>query len=464
MLFSDYNNFFNLWLFLTFRNDSLLEISSYLYSIIGTVAIFQFLRRIGNTVNQSIFFALLYYYGNNAINFFSKNFTGDVQISSLTIISLYLLYTYMSNQNRGTFLFFTLSNGLLFGSKSSGVFCTFLIYVFALFLEINSERKKKIKNVLTKYSVSILICILVGGFFYLRNLYYFHNPLYGKEINFFNLFTLAGMDPRIYSIYGINLEKTLPLFIDTFKSISRGDLGPQFLIFYFPSLLILFVAYRKQLKKEWAAFILFPIFSFLLFLIIMRQNDGRYFYSLSFTGILSLGILSNLSKKQTKELLLFLVAIFIIYSGLLQITNLFENNYLFDQKTNNIAAFNDDHYYFKKYIPQRKIISYLLPENYYIYPLYGRYYENKLLYVNTSDEQEIINQLKDNQSEYFLASNFKGDSSSIYYKTSLKENKIEFFTDNEAKKAIDNLTKRQVLIQIGSSPTTAFYKINQNSL
>lgn len=466
MLLADNLNFLSLWLFLSFQSDAFIEIAPYSMLIFGSITIFYFLQTLNNNPQRNLVFSLLYYYGGSYLNFFAKAFTGDVGIAVFTFASLSLLYSYFRQKSYFCFFFFSLSNGLLLGTKISGILCTFLIYVVAFLSEIYTKKRESWRRLIPLYLFSLSICMAIGGFFYFRNIVYFHNPIYGKEINLFNLIHLPGIDLLLYKIYGFSLTKAFNLFFELLKNLLSGVSGYQLMLFYIPAALTLFLFYRKNIDKIVLLIILYPIFYSVLFLVFAGVNSYRYFFSLSLTGIASLAILIRLIRnKKVVRLTYGLVVFFILFVSTQEILSsaIFKSllNKSFATKPEVVPYYDGDYYFFFNNIPQGATLVYLLPENVFLYPFYGSRYENSLIYANSSDYDEIIQIFKKSKAEYFMGKNPEGDSSNIFFRTDLGRNTIGVIPEAKIYATVAELTKNGILTQIGSGTRINFYKINK---
>ena len=465
MLLSDNLNFLSLWLSLSFRSDFFIEIAPYSMLIFGSLAIFYFLQNLYNNPSRNFILSLLYYYGGSYLGHFSKNFTGDVGLTAFIFSSLSLLFAYFRQRSNAIFFYFSLSNGLLLGTKSLAFLSVFLIYLLAVFIEISARKGDNWKQIIMKYFISIIICLLVGGFYYFRNIYYFHNPFYGKEIVFFGLVHLPGGNLQAYQAFGMNIPKAFELGYDLFKKLLSGALGYQITLLYLPATITLFLFFRNKVSRLVLLVALYPIILSFISLALFGDNPPRYFFSLNLTGIASLAILLKLIKnKNVTKLGYAMVIVFLLFFSSQKILSniivksLFNNNLPVKPEAN--PYYDGDYYFFFKNIPQGTTLVYLLPENAFIYPLYGSRYENRLIYANIHDYDEIISLFKKSKAEYFMSKKPEGDLSNSFLQTDIGRNSIENTTETQIYSIVAELTKNDLLTQIGSGTRINYYKIN----
>jgi hypothetical protein len=459
-LFADNSNFLTLWLFLTFKSDVFIEFGPYSFLVFATLALFMLLQKIHKDTDRNFAFSLLLCFGDMSLNS-SKTFMGDIQILSLIIISLGIFYSYFHHKKMIYLFFFSLSTGLLLGAKSSGFICVFLLYLLAFYNEIFCKQRRSIIKLIILYTYSAVICCALGGFYYFRNLYFFHNPFYGKSVNFLNLFSLPGMDPQIFSTYGINPFKSIT---SLFLNALQGSFGLQFLLFFIPASIIVVLYHRKSINRLDGSFLIFPFVYSISFFIALTstrlQSDWRYFFVIGFSGIVCLTLLNKFKEIHIAKFLYVCIIPFLLFLFFQEISTMKLKPPFSEKNLQTIPFYNGDYFFFFNNIPQGKTLSYLLPENVFIYPLYGSRYQNKLYYVNSDDPDEIIQNFENNHSEYFLTRKPGSDFSFKYFHTDFNKGVIELFTTTEATMAVNELYRKGVITIIGSGSRIDFYKIN----
>lgn len=473
MLFPDNQNFLVLWNFFSFKSDSLIEIIPYFYLLLSVLVIFDFLQKFQKNTFLNFLLSLLYYYvGTHFI--YVKTFTGDIGVAALTLTSLTMLYSYIKYKNFTYFLFFSVSNGLLLGIKTPGLSSVIVLYIFALSYELFFgklkksliQQKKSGVKLIGKYLFSLTICLTLGGFQYLRNLEYFHNPLYPKKIDILGLISLPGISDKLMGSHGFSPIRMAHTSWMLIKSLFQGALGYQFPLFYFPSILTLLLFFRKKISKTTYIVTFYLTVSSLVFLFTLAGAATRYFFNISFGGIILLANLIKVVDEKTQKVLAVLITIFILFS-LLQTRTLFRFPELYNlsQKTPEERQlvnlyFDEDFYLYQKHIPNKTTILYLLPENSLIYPFYGPHYENRLIYANTDKTDEIINKIKEEKVSFIITKSEKSSYGSFFYKWDLQKGILIEFPETLVNNTLLELLSKGYIKEVASSARLTFYQIN----
>lgn len=469
ILYSNTQNFLVLWNFLSFGSDIFIELVPYFFLLFGVLIIFNFLQKIHHNTEGNFIISLLYYFVGAYMTYFSRAFTGDVGLSSLIIASLTMMYLYFKYGKFMYFIFFSLANGLLLGSKTTGVLYVFLVYIFAFLYEAFIYKKNSKTKIFALYLLSLTTCFALGGFYYLTNMIYFHNPFFGKEIDLLGLH-LPGIKSSQYQMQGPNLIRMLNTTKIFVINILHGELGYQFPLFYIPSIFILFTFYLKRLSKPTLLIIIYLTVSTLLFLVIFAGDATRYFFPVSFLGIICLVSLINIfNDKKIEKGIYLLLSLFILITyaeekplnKLKELVHLSQKSVV-ERQLGNIF-YDGDYRFFRENIPYGVNILYILPENTLIYPFYGTRYENKLIYANTDDINKITNLIDKEKIDYFMVKSKTSTYGSVFYWWDLSEGRIIPISENRIKEVIVILAKTGIIQEMGSGPGISFYKINKNT-
>jgi hypothetical protein len=467
MLISDNSNFLSLWFFVTFQNDYFVEIPSYLLLIFGSISIYYLLSLIEVDPKLNMVLSLLFYYGGNYLNYFASNLTGDVNLAALTFSSLALFYSYFKNKNGFSLLFFSISNGLLLGTKPHGVILIFLEYLLLLIINIKILKEGLKKETIIPYLYSLIICFLIGGFYYFRNIYFFSNPFFPKAINILNILSFPGAHLAAYEKFGFNVD-IFPPVVELLNNIGKGLLGNQMVIFYLPTLIFLFTI-RKRLTKIQLSLLFFPIFYSVLVIVFFGISPARYFFPLILSGILTikymfLNIHNLVFKKNVYNFMVF----FLVFISVKQLITSDTLSYISGNKSllspRSMKYYDGDHYYFSNNLPNNVRIGYLLPENAFLYPFYGSKWENILIYVNTTKYQKLCDIFKKNKIDYFLSKRREGDMSNSFLITDLINKQIVNVPEDDVFKVTNELKTAGIISFLGSGTRIDFYKVNRESL
>lgn len=472
VVYADNQNFFVLWNFLSFGSDILIEIVPYFSLLFGVLIIFYFLQKIRKNTAFNFTISLLYYYVM-AHAVYAKTFTCDLWVPTLALASLSMFYSYVSSGKFIYFLFFSLANGLLLGIKNPGIINVFAIYSSIFICQFFLLKKEfKYRN-LAFYSLSIIIFVAIGGFQYLKNFLYFHNPAYPVSINIPFLIKFPGEEIAEYVPQGPNIARMFTTLKTLFENILRGDFGYQFLLFYIPSVVILSIFYFRKLSVPVILIALYtllfiPLFPLFFFFI---GNQIRYFFFIGFTGIVFLAELIRILKnKKLEKAIIFIVSIFILTTpsdgkSLLRLKELIRVSRInFNQRQLGEFFYNFDYRLFRKNIPKFSTVLYLLPENALIYPFYGERYENKLIYANSADPDIILDSMRKEKAKYFIAKSKNSDLSNVFWKWDFKNGKLTMLPKDKVEEAIKMLQDKGFINELESGERITIYKINENLL
>ncbi|MDO8424452.1 MAG: hypothetical protein Q7S70_00750 [bacterium] len=468
LLFPDNQNFLVLWNFLSFKNDSLIEIIPYLYLLLSVLIIFNFLQKFQKNTYLNFLLSLLFYFvGTHFI--YAKTFSGDTAVAAFTLASLTMLYSYIKSGNSVYFFFFSISNGLLLGTKIAGFLDVAVLYSFA-FLYESFFRKDKRLNTFIKYLPSLAICFTLGGFRYFENWQQFHNPLYPKRIDLFGLVSLPGISAKLMGDHGFNPIRAIYNSSLFAKSFFQGAFGYQFPLFYIPAILTMFLFFRKKISKMTYFVSSYILISNVIFLLIFLAASTRYFFDIGFLGIIFLANLLKAQRKDVQSTLTALFAFFILFSAL-ESGTLLRFGELYDLSKKPLEErqlgglfYDEDFYFFQKNVPVGATILYLLPENSLIYPFYGPRYENRLLYANTYDTDEIIEKVKKERVEIIIAKSATSTYGSYFYGWDFKSGALIEFPEEYAKNAVAKLLQAGHIKEIGQSSRLAFYQVDDKEL
>ncbi|MDP3888635.1 MAG: hypothetical protein Q8Q24_01180 [bacterium] len=468
ILFPDNQNFLVLWNFLSFKSDAFIGIIPYSYLLLSVLVIFAFLQRLKNNIGLNFVIALLYYYVLSHLTYV-KTFTGDIGVAALFFTSLVMLYLYLSTRKLTYFLFFSIANGMLLGIKTVGSIDIAIIYIFAFLYEIYIVREHPRRKILLLYLISILICLTLGGFQYYRNFTYFHNPFFPKIINIGPLHLPGVPGDPFGGHHGPNLARMIETIKLLIKNSLNGTFGYQFLLFYIPAIIVLFCFYRKGLENLTKLILSILVASTLVFVFTIAGESERYFFPLSFFGIISLASLIYMMKsKKIENCLYAILGLFVLLTpadgknlGKIQELIYFSNKSIEERQLGEYF-YDEDFHFFHQNIPSGVDILYLLPENAQIYPFYGQNYANRLIYANSDEAGNIINLIKSEKPDYFLAKSEKSDYNSVFYWWDFKEGKLIPTSEEKIKRAINSLIEKGVIQEIGTGSQITFYKIEKN--
>lgn len=297
---------FYLWLMMPFESVFLADLGQVPFFILSFLAIYNISRKIGIRRDYSFYSATLFLIIPNFFKQLSIAYV-DVMVAGLFLAcvnSLFLLSESFSWQNT---LVYSLSLGLLLGTKT-----TALPYSVLLFLPFIYLYFKKV-NKLYLFIASTVIIISLGGFSYLRNFIETNNPLYPLDWKLFGKNVFKGvMDTGTYSAHFKIEDYRLS------KLLFHEGLGLQSLIFILPAvflaLSVTLIKRNKTLTFNLGYFLILPILIYLVYRYIIPLANTRYLYSLLGMGII-LGFYTADVLNIPKRIISILVVICILASA-----------------------------------------------------------------------------------------------------------------------------------------------------
>lgn len=268
---------FYLWLMLPFRNVFLANLGQVPFFIVTFFALFNICRKINLDNHLSFYSAVLFLLIPNFFKQLQIAYV-DIMVAALFLISVNFIFSLEKNFSWQNTLFYSLSMGLLLGTKTTALPYAFLLYIPFIYLLCKNTRR------LYFIPISILIIIASGGFTYIRNFVDTGNPLYPLDFQLFGRTIFKGvMDSTVYRAHFSAEDYRLS------KLLFHEGLGAQTLIFIIPSMIIALPFYiikiKKNLNLEFSYFLMLPMFVYLIYRFVIPLANTRYLYPLLGTGM-----------------------------------------------------------------------------------------------------------------------------------------------------------------------------------
>lgn len=268
---------FYLWLIFPFKSVFLADLGQFPFFIIAAFSVYSIAQKVGlnrtNSLYSVVLFALI-------PNFFKQLQIAyvDVMVGALFLVCVNYLFVLKKDFNWQNVLIYSLSLGLLIGTKITVLPFSVLLIIPFLLLCFKNYRKVNL-------SLIFIFCILIFGCFsYFRNWFETRNPLYPLDFSLLNINIFKGvMDKAVYtgefSAWNYSLGKML----------FHEGLGAQALLLILPgiclTLPLVFVRKRSDLDLGFTYFLLLPLFIYSLYRYIIPIPNVRYLYAMMGIGV-----------------------------------------------------------------------------------------------------------------------------------------------------------------------------------
>ncbi|MBM3251210.1 MAG: hypothetical protein FJZ11_00310 [Candidatus Omnitrophica bacterium] len=298
---------FFLWLILPLRNVFIADLGQAPFFIMGFLIVYALARRLKLSKEYALFSASLFTLVPNYFKQLQVAYV-DVMVSTLLLAALYYLFLLEKEKNLlKNAVLFSLSLGLMLGTKTTG-----LVYAFLLYLPFFYFILRKSKNFLFLVLISLSIVVVMGGFSYIRNFIQTGNPLYPLTLTVFNKTIFKGViDNVVYRAHTSSWDYNL------IKILFSEGLGAQTVIFIVPAVLLglplTIMKKKKDLNFIFIYFLILPILLILAFRFIIPLANLRYLYALLAIGLLIAFCLADILNIP-KNLIRVLVAVCLVAS------------------------------------------------------------------------------------------------------------------------------------------------------
>jgi len=278
-----------LWCILPLRDVFLADVAQVPFFILAFLAVYSICRKLDLTRGNAYFAACLFTLIPNYFKQLQIAYV-DVMVGALFLVCLNWLFLLQKQFSLGNVLIFSLSLGLLLGTKTLALPYAALLLIPFLYLSLKNGR-----GGVKLLPVILLTVIALGGFSYIRNFLETGNPLYPLDLQLFGRNIFKGvMDAETYRAHFKPQDYSLTKFL------FHEGLGVQTLIFIFPAVFIalpVFLLKRKGKQEYYTLYFLaLPVLLYLAFRYIIPLANTRYLYPLLGVGMISGFYLSALLK------------------------------------------------------------------------------------------------------------------------------------------------------------------------
>lgn len=276
-----------LWLMLPLRNVFIADLGQVPFFILAFLCVYNIARKIGLEREISFFAAALFLLVPNFFKQLQIAYV-DVMVAALFLTCVNFLFSLDENFSWQNALIYSLSLGLLLGTKTVALPYSVLLFIPFIYLLFRNLNKSYL------FLISIAAIAALGGFTYIRNFIETGNPLY--PLDFFaggesafggKLFVRpifkGVMDKSVYSAHFKLQDYSL------FKVLFHEGLGMQTLIFVFPAIFLglpaAFIKNKKSFSFNFVYFLILPVFIYLIYRYIIPLANTRYLYPLLGIGM-----------------------------------------------------------------------------------------------------------------------------------------------------------------------------------
>ncbi len=294
---------FYLWLIMPFKSVFLADLGQLPFFIIAVVSVYCIAQKKGLNKTNSFYSAVLFALIPNFFKQLQIAYV-DVMVGGLFLVCVNYLLVLKKDFNLQNVLIYSLSLGLLIGTKTTAL--PFSILLIIPFLMMLFQADKKIHFGL----VFVFIVLVFGGFSYFRNLIQTGNPIYPLDFNLLNTHIFKGViEKSVYASHFVSSDYSLG------KMLFHEGLGAQALLLILPGMFlalpITFLKKRRDLDLSFAYFLLLPVFIYFVYRYIIPLANVRYLYAIMGIGvILGFYLLELLKVKRWMINILVILCIF----------------------------------------------------------------------------------------------------------------------------------------------------------
>jgi len=317
-----------LWNVIFLKSDIITDLGQLFFTIAGVLTIYSIAVKLKVEEKYAIYSSLLFFFTPVIILQSTTNYI-DIAVSVLFLIAVnFLMYDSPESPHVGEpgrdrkipVLLAGLAAGILLGSKGSGPLFVFVlsgaIVIQEYIKHFNTSDTKPVQRGyfsirVLKYCLTcfILPALLMGGYWYIKNLVLYNNPLYTTEFSFFNFTLFKGLfkgiiDPApevinnltpLARLFYVWLEKVEYYLYDSRLS----GFGPIWFILFLPSSVFALI---YAIKKNKYNFLFISAILIITFIIYPRNWYTRYVIYIVGFGALSFGFALNYFNRRGKAL------------------------------------------------------------------------------------------------------------------------------------------------------------------
>ncbi len=268
---------FYLWLILPLKSVFIADLGQLPFFVIAVISVYSISQKIGLNRSFSFYSAVLFALIPNFFKQLQIAYV-DVMVGALFLVCLNWLFLLKQNFTWQNILIYSLSLGVLIGTKTTALAFSALLIVPFILMCFKNYRKVNLGLV-------FIVCILFfGGFSYLRNLIETGNPLYPLDFGLFDINIFKGvMGKAVYAAHFDAWDYSLG------KMLFHEGLGAQALLFILPGIFlalpVAFIKRKKELNFSFIYFLALPILIYFVYRYIIPLANVRYLYAGMGSGV-----------------------------------------------------------------------------------------------------------------------------------------------------------------------------------
>ena len=294
---------FYLWLIMPLRSVFLADLGQLPFFVIAVISVYSIAQKIGLNKTNSFYSAVLFALIPNFFKQLQIAYV-DVMVGALFLVCVNYLLALKKVFSLQNVLIYSLSLGLLIGTKTTALPFSILLIIPFLAMLLQDNRK-------INFSLIFVFSVLVfGGFSYFRNFIQTGNPMYPLDFQLFNIHIFKGvLEKSVYAGHFVSSDYSLG------KMLFHEGLGAQALLFILPGIFlalpVAFIKRRKELNLSLIYFLLLPVLIYLVYRYIIPLANVRYLYAMLGLGVvLGFYIVGILKIKKIAINFLVLICIF----------------------------------------------------------------------------------------------------------------------------------------------------------
>ena len=304
----------NYWFFQLLNIDLIIELPGLLFAFLAFLSVYGISRELRvpakNAVWAAGFFVCMPIVVETA-----KYCLADMPMAALFLCAIYIRLRLEKSPGVANAYMLCAVLGLLAGTKILGGVLSF----FVLLSLLQKKWLIYLKENYVNAAILFLVMILTGGFWYIKNIFLFQNPIYPQEVSLFTNVILPGKEVG-------NVSSSWQDFILNIKGLGRIIDGKQYLVsetsgwggqafvFLLPTSVFALWLFIKSyyLRRKIVLTALLFITPFILFLMIVAPYPWWFKYVIWFPGAIAIAFGGLITKFKSDILKIIILCIFAV--------------------------------------------------------------------------------------------------------------------------------------------------------
>lgn len=266
-----------LWLMLPLKNVFIADLGQLPFFIMSFLAVFNISKKLRLTNESAFYSASLFVIVPNFFKQLQIAYV-DLMVAGLFLACVNFLFLLNEDFSRKNALIYSLSLGLLLGTKTTALPYCILLFIPFLYLAV---KRKKFRLIL----LFVLLAVIFGGFSYIRNFLLAGNPLYPLDFRIFGKTIFKGvMENNVYRAHFKTEDYSLA------KLFFHEGLGVQSLLILLPGIFLAIpltlIKAKKTINFNLIYFLILPFLIYLVYRFVIPLANTRYLYPFLGIGII----------------------------------------------------------------------------------------------------------------------------------------------------------------------------------